>query len=1391
MIIMGSDKRSAFGSAKQLLFIILVLSGVQLCRGTENGLGGFKFLHNYTPKIYKELSQNTTILQDQRGVIYAANQGGVLEYDGVSWRTIKGTEGYVSSMDIDAGGTIYVGGIGEIGYLQPNHKGALKYVSLVKQLEKKDRNRHVYQVLCTPDGVWFRTMFKLFLWSGGKIKTHSVRKVLWNDKETWTEFKNIFTWKGDTYIQEKYYGLTRLKGNDRPIAPGGERFALEKIYVAVPYDAEQNELLLGTYSKGFYRYDGIKAMPFPTEVDQQVKGQLYQGARLRDGNFALGTSRSGVIVIDRNGKFLETYNIDAGLPDNYISYVYQDNTGNLWLALNKGISKIDYESPISYFDEGSGLLGVPHSIVRHKGVLYVGTSNGLYRFEPGTIVKIGKFKRFSREGGVFFSLLSTAGSLLAAADTGIYEITGGGSAVMIGETPVCGLVLKHSKIKPGRVWVGTLHALLGLIQIDGTWQVQYRLPMPGKNIRSIEEDNDGNLFLGTRSSGVLKIDFHGDARKPAIINYGEKNGLPNGEHHVKKVFDRLRFATGKGLYSFDESAERFKPDLLLGELFSSGSRNVYRLVEGENREIYFHSNRLNYVAYPGIDGAYEVDGRPFLSIYSTQVDNLYRDGRRVWFVMESGLIGYDTVKRKDYGQEFSVQIRRITGQNGKTMYEGAGTVRQYLEKPVLNYYDRNIGIEVAAPFFDNEADMEFRYFMDGYDDDWSGWTTNAVKGYTNLDAGYYRFRVQARNVYGTVSQEDIFGFRVLPPWYFSWWAYIFYAVFCGFIVYIIVLWRSSVLVKEKQQLERIVQDRTREIKQANVRLKQKTQLLEEQSEKLKEMDKVKSRFFANISHEFRTPLTLILGPLDKIQDACQDSVSRKQIDLVHRNARRLLELINQLLDLSRLESGKMKLQAKKRDLVSFLKGLAEPFEMAAAQKRLELAFQSEEANIPVYFDPEKMVKIMDNLLSNAVKFTPPGGHIDVSIARILPTDDMTPTDETSGDSDGRTGEGYVAVSVTDTGVGIPEHQVERIFEHFYQADTAGEQQAKGSGIGLALVKELVELHHGEITVHSKVGENSGSQITLRLPLGKRHFAADEISEDHLPENRSEEKWMPPDVEPASEPHHETEEDGAFSLRELSTHGAAAKKIILLVEDNADLRDYIRSSLESDYAVREARNGVEGIEKAKKIIPDLIISDIMMPEADGYEVCRTVKSDIATSHIPVILLTARASEDNIAEGLETGADDYVTKPFNTRLLMVRIKNLIELRRQLQLKLNREMLLQPHRVELCRIDREFLKELQNVIEKNLSDSEFNVEDMSKRLYMSRTTLYRKVQALSGETPTDFIRSYRLKRAAQLLKTNFGSVTEVAFEVGFSSRAYFTKCFKEKFQCLPSSYATSEKS
>jgi len=1318
---------------------------------------GLNYVRNYNPGIQP---QNWCIIQDKRGVIYVANQGGLLEYDGVSWRTIAVSNDSAYALAVDDNGTIYVGGNNEIGYLEPNFKGTLQYQSLVDHLKDHQKNfSYVRRINVTPKGVYFRTGKYLIRWDS---KTRQMKAWMPLKEKV---FNASFTCNGELYIHQRGVGLMKMVNDSLKMLPGNETYATVKIFMIAPYDSDGQKLLIGTWS-GFYLYDNMSTMPFHTKVDDYLKKELlYYGIRLSTGDFALATLHGGLVIIDAQGELKKAFTKASGLQNNSIKYIFEDFQGNLWLALEKGISKVEYGSPISiYDDDRSNLPGLILAVTRCEygayNYIYAGTSRGLFYLTSSSSPKFHPVPGISNE---CWYLLSIRDSVLAATTAGVYIVENNDIRERITKDP--SYILHRSGKDPNRIWIGTSAGLVSLYRKNDQWKRENQYNSISETIKTIVEDQEGNLWLGTEVKGVIKIDFQDDGTidHPVITQYDTSNEVPYGAVRVFMAVNRVMFGTDKGLYRFDEKRNVFLPDKTLGVEFADGSRNVWRIAEDKNKNIWFSSENRNFQAIVEPEGIFSLNKKPFFRIPEVQVNTIYpdADGNTIWFCANDGLIRYDTTIGKKYGHDFSTLIRKVVV-NGTLVFDGYKTgIDAKSHFPTIAYKDRNLRFEFATPFFEAESRTGYQCLLEGYDEDWSGWNNEPQMVYTNLDAGGYLFRVRAKNVYENFSNEAVFKFKILPPWYKTWWAFSIYALAVILMVFFIVKWRSWRLVQEKERLEQIVKNRTKEINHKN-------RQLEEQSEKLKEMDKVKSRFFANISHEFRTPLTLIMGPLEQMLSNSQDKEQHRKVNLMLRNSQRLLNLINQLLDLSKFDSGRMKLQAVRQNIVPFLKGMKDSFELAAQQHEVGLTFHSEAKNITLYFDTEKLENVMCNLLINAIKFTPPGGKVTVSVTASSPE--------------------VVEISVRDTGIGIPRDQLEYIFDRFFQAEEPSRaHHLKGTGIGLALTKELVNLHHGRLDVHSRMGEPSGTEFIIQLPMGKEHLKPGEIIE--IIEGETPTTCKIPSSMLIEEEKSEREPKETMDTGEPVEDEAHEKDIILVVEDSADVREYIRGSLEPIYKVVEAKNGEEGIYKAKTIIPDLIISDIMMPGIDGYELCGVLKKDVLTSHIPVILLTAKASDEDVLEGLETGADDYITKPFNTKILCARIKNLIDLRRHLQQNLKREMTLQPVKTSVSAVDKEFFKDMHQVIEKNLSESDFNVEQLGKKLYMSRATLYRKIMALTGETPTEYIRTYRLKRGAELLKNNYGTVLEVALEVGFSSSAYFTKCFKEKFHQLPSEFQSAE--
>lgn len=526
--------------------------------------------------------------------------------------------------------------------------------------------------------------------------------------------------------------------------------------------------------------------------------------------------------------------------------------------------------------------------------------------------------------------------------------------------------------------------------------------------------------------------------------------------------------------------------------------------------------------------------------------------------------------------------------------------------------------------------------------------------------------------------------------------------------------------------------------------------ISEQADRLEEMDRLKARFFANLSHEFRTPLTLMLGPVEDALQGHSGPISHRlseHLKIARRNGNRLKRLINQLLDLSRLEAGRLKLDEGMYDIVTFTRTLTSSFSSLAETKSIQLVFNTDVERLVMAYDADKIEKVLTNLLSNALKFTPEHGKVLVSMTK-------------NGES--------VVIVVKDTGPGIPEDQVPLVFNRFYQMETTTSNVQAGTGIGLAIVRELTHLHDG--TIHLESEEGFGSSFKITLPVRELseeqaiegvHVAidADEIDDD-FEVIELEEEEIPPVADDAA--------------------------LVLIADDNDDVRAYLKTHLETRYRIAEARNGIEVLDLLKEELPSLVLSDVMMPGMDGHEVCKIIKSDERTNHIPVVLITARASEESRREGLELGADDYLFKPFNASDLMVRVENLIEIRRVLKERFSGEYVLKPTEISVKSAEAEFLERLQVVVEDHIGDTNFGVDWLASEVGMSTRQLQRRIQASLGLSAAGFIRTLRLERAAQLLQAKSGTVSEIVYQVGFTDANHFSRLFKQTFGITPSLYS-----
>ncbi len=1325
-----------------LAFPVLAQNGSTLWSET-----GRPLIQNFRPTDYHAGSSNYAIAQDERGLLYFGNNQGVLVFDGVRWQLVRTPGNATVRALCHAGGRIYVGTQRDFGYLAPDSIGGLHFVSLKPYVPEPHRDfRGIWEIVATEKAVFFRSYYAVFRWDGSTMRA-------WTPH---TLFHNAYVAGNTFYVREHTIGLEQLDGDSLRLLPGGDQLAEETF--AGLWRETDGRLRGITRFHGLWEYDGTRFKKITTPADSLLHTSLvFHAVRLPAGKIALATHHRGLALLDSSGHLLRVVDRAAGLRGNTANFVHADRQGGLWLALINGIARVELLSPFSYFNEITGLEEGVNAVARYRGRLYAATTLGVFVLNSAS--ENSSFPRFEKVEGInstAWYLLAPAQRLLAGTHRGVFSVDGRKATPVVTEvTGVTSLVTASEK--DARVYVGQYRGA-GLLEFLPGGETRFRkIPGLADYVWEMVVDTAGVLWVGGRQ-GLYAVQLADSSlRQPEtplsvrIARFGKEDGLPAGAVRPFRIDNELRFAARGGVYRFDGLSQKFLRDSLLTPPDVGSLTSITLLGQDSRGDVWLAGSRLGKFSYARLsrspDGASRWDTA--LSNRLADLGELYAifsdDDGVVWFGGAEGLLRYAPASAAPSQQASSALIRSVRTLSGDSLVFG-GFPAEPAVVPQLPYALNSLRFDFAAPAYEQPEKNHYQYYLHGFDAGWSSWQRETRKEYTGLGPGEYTFHVRARDAYGRVSRADEYAFRILPPWYRQWWAWLLYFSAAAGLVALIIKVRVRHLKAKTRALEALIAERT-----ATVR---------EQAEQLQERDRLKSRFFANISHEFRTPLTLILGTLEDISNKMKQGKARDELQLVQRNARRLQRLINQLLDLSRLETGKMKLQVAPGDFIGFLRGVVMSFASLAESNHIDLKFEdqtsgggpdSAQDRKEMYFDRDKVEKIFSNLLANALKFTPAGGETRVAVQEIpqMPRS--------------------LQVSISDNGRGIPAELLPFVFDRFYQIDG---DSTGGSGIGLALVKELVELHRGAISVESRLGE--GTTFTVILPLDRAHFHGEEIvAEAPLDEA---------DKIPASSDVHDVGDQKQAGSRVPRTVDDDAT-VVLIVEDHAEVRHYLRQHLQDAYRIVEAQDGSEGVAMAQELIPDLVISDVMMPEQDGFALCAALKTDARTSHIPVILLTARAGEEDKLAGLEIGADDYLLKPFNAKELRARVRNLIEQRRALRQRFLREGMMQPSEVTATSLDDQFLQNIMRTIEARLADEHFSVEELSHEMNMTPRHLHRKLRALTGKTPVQLIRYVRLTRARQLLEQHAGTVSEIAYQVGFSNLSYFARVFREEFGRLPS--------
>lgn len=1036
------------------------------------------------------------------------------------------------------------------------------------------------------------------------------------------------------------------------------------------------------------------------------------------GSIWIGTYGGGISKYDRNTAHFTNYSHNKedenSLGPGIVGDIVEDNSGKLWIAAREGgLNKFDRKNKA--FTNYSHIPGDPNSLLSNdiRSLLIDPDDNDVL-----WIVSDRELTRYSISEGRFESILNQ-GSL--------YEV---------------------KKDKYENLWLGTWGDGLYKYELNTGILTNFRHDPSDSNSVSdnycrqfvIDHSAEDTVLWISTFSGLNRF----DTRSKTVKRYpSDPHSLTSlADNGVNSVYeDRdgfLWIATQKAIHKYDKRDQiftRFTPlkeyinphfySLIMddeGILWSGSTNGLWRF--NPRNEIF-----KRFTAEDGLAANSNMAYEPF---YDHSTGEMFFGGT-------DGLSSFYPQKVKD--NPFVPPVV-LTSFKIFTREASLDTLITYINEISLTHDQNVFSFEFAALNYIHPERNQYAYKMVGFDREWVNASNKRDVTYTNLNSGSYVFQVMGSNNDGVWNEEPTsIRITILPPWWATSWAFSVY----------FLLTASTIFGAWRFQVNRL-------------KMRQAFEMEHFEAEKLRELDQLKSHFFANISHEFRTPLTLIQGPLKQLMTGEFRGKLSDIYSTMLRNSQRLLQLINQLLDLSKLESGRLKLQVSMIDVSKFLKGLVQSFGSLADHQNITFTFHPKAEPITGYVDRDTLEKIINNLLSNAFKFTPAGGEIMVSVEGITDRACMN-------------GKKVVSITISDTGPGIAPNRLERIFDRFYQVDDSNTRKREGTGIGLALTKELVELHHGEIKVNSQI--NKGSTFTVLLPLERKHMRPGEVLKE-----RSEESFLPEKPEILIQ-------SAAYPRVESTSKLNKSTAQILVVEDNIDVRNYIRSYLDQEYRIFDADEGKDGLQMAINKIPDLIISDIMMPKMDGVELCKRLKTDVRTSHIPVILLTAKADVVSRIEGLETGADDYVTKPFDARELQVRVKNLIEQRRRIWDHFKLEIDFQPSKIATTSMDEQFLERAIKIIDANLDNPDFSVEQYSQEIAMSRQHLYRKLKALTNHTPQGFIQNIRLKRAAKLLDQRTANVIEIAYAVGFSNPSHFAKRFRQQFGFSPSKWSNRHSS
>jgi len=1375
---------------KNIIYILLSFFGLINCLFSQGKFDSYQFRSIQETTSKRAIS---SIIQDKSGFIWIGTNGaGLYRYDGVNYFGYKYDKkpgsvnsNFIYTTFIDSNNNLWIGtdqglclynrdldNFTKINIEDAITKGYDEPITIKTIIQDNNNNLIL--------GAYGFGLFKL---NTKTLNASLVRsKVL--DKPNFLIKCSVKNKQGIIYLGTSY-GLLEIDLNGKVKQVYKDKFKREPLLddiESIVID-KLGYLWMGTTENGL-----IKLKPETDNYQFEnyfiTKNKILSIVQSSLDYIVCGTENDGLLVVDYKGnvlrKYLHSKYNNFSLKSNSVWSLYEDKEKRLWLGYyNKGLGVFD--KPNNKFNSLESLVNNDNSlqtsyvtsiIKDKKGNLLISNEGGgldIYNLADKSYIHVNKNNQnyYSSLDAVDIQTIfidSKQNIWVGSWDRGIYFLKNGTTKFVNYNTAnTSGLksnrIFSFSEDSKGRIWIGTF--IKGLHYFDNKSNTFIHCDskpftenaLDNAFIRKVFVDSDDVLWVGT-ILGLYQVNLRDNSSftvtKMRDVMFKDKTKY-NSIQTILSIYEsndkKIWIGTdGEGLFSYNKKNKSF---LNYNDFPNFKEKSVRAIIADNNGSLWIS----------GGTGLTKLDFKSKTSTNFNKDDGLidndfnnnavFKDGNgELYFGGYEGINYFNPneIKKAEKAPSLYFSDFKLFNLSVKPNEDSSPLTKviSQTKEITLNYTQSVFTIEYVGINYNYSKKNQYAYYLEGFEKDWNYVGNNRTATYTNLAPGNYVFKVKSANADGSWSDAQLeLKIKILPPWWKTIWAYLAY---------------SSILVFLLIYFNKMYQNRFK-ARQAIILEKEKTIQLEKLNNK-------KLQFFTNISHEFRTPLTLIINPLEDILRSKNLSPEiHNKLKIVHKSSDRLSRLINELMDFNKLEFNKISLQAKKIEVIAFTQGVISYFNEEAATRNITINLESPLDELEDWLDPKMLEKILFNIISNAFKFTPDNGSITIAID-TLDTDNSLLINGNKVPS--------FSITITDTGSGIHKKDLNRIFDRFYQLNNLNKDYYGSTGIGLEVVKEFIELHKGKIDVESQIGQ--GTKFTVTFPLGKSFYKKNEIIDEDFKIEKNKNKLLLESIN-----NHTNEDDSVSQPNEKAKAETEKLYTVLIVEDNSELRNYLKEELSKTYKVIVAENGKKGYELAVQKLPDLIITDVIMPVMDGLQLCKNIKGDLKTSHIPLLMLSAKAMVKDRLEGIDSGADMYLSKPFELDILKSSLAQLIT-SRQIMFKKFYSGITKDGKEKTTSLDNDFIQKILHFINENISEPELTVELLSTKIFLSRSQLYRKIKTLTGVSVNEFIRNVRLEKAKQLIERGDNNINEISYKVGFTSPSYFAKCYKIKYGHLP---------